>query len=77
MAVQKKRISMSKKHIRKNFWKNKVYWAGIKAFSLAKSLSTGNSKSFFVQQTSNIIYYIIKTWKSLGIILIDMNQRIR
>nr|YP_010260396.1 ribosomal protein L32 [Clematis fusca]YP_010441219.1 ribosomal protein L32 [Clematis huchouensis]AIZ57576.1 ribosomal protein L32 [Clematis fusca var. coreana]UIX55304.1 ribosomal protein L32 [Clematis fusca]UTD46623.1 ribosomal protein L32 [Clematis huchouensis] len=77
MAVQKKRISMSKKHIRQNFWKNKVYWAGIKAFSLAKSLSTGNSKSFFVQQTSNIIYYIIKTWKSLGIILIDMNQRIQ
>nr|YP_010893261.1 ribosomal protein L32 [Clematis apiifolia]WJW60516.1 ribosomal protein L32 [Clematis apiifolia]WJW63586.1 ribosomal protein L32 [Clematis tubulosa var. ichangensis]WLF86634.1 ribosomal protein L32 [Clematis apiifolia] len=74
MAIQKKRISMSKKHIRKNFWKNQVYWAGIKAFSLAKSLSTGNSKSFFVQQTSNILY---KTWKSLGIILIDMNQRIR
>nr|YP_010442950.1 ribosomal protein L32 [Clematis xiangguiensis]UTD47533.1 ribosomal protein L32 [Clematis patens]UTD48900.1 ribosomal protein L32 [Clematis xiangguiensis] len=59
MAVQKKRISLSKKHIRKNFLKNKVYWAGIKAFSLANSLSTGNSKSFFVQQTSNIIYYII------------------
>nr|YP_009671745.1 ribosomal protein L32 [Clematis trichotoma]YP_010441492.1 ribosomal protein L32 [Clematis lasiantha]YP_010441674.1 ribosomal protein L32 [Clematis ligusticifolia]YP_010442677.1 ribosomal protein L32 [Clematis virginiana]WJW63944.1 ribosomal protein L32 [Clematis heracleifolia]WJW64200.1 ribosomal protein L32 [Clematis tubulosa]WJW64655.1 ribosomal protein L32 [Clematis tubulosa var. ichangensis]QCX31112.1 ribosomal protein L32 [Clematis trichotoma]UTD46896.1 ribosomal protein L32 [Clemat len=32
MAIQKKRISMSKKHIRKNFWKNQVYWAGIKAF---------------------------------------------
>nr|YP_010442038.1 ribosomal protein L32 [Clematis lasiandra]UTD47897.1 ribosomal protein L32 [Clematis lasiandra] len=74
MAIQKKRISMSKKHIRKNFWKNQVYWAGIKAFSLAKYLSTGNSKTFFVQQTSNILY---KTWKSLGIILIDMNQRIR
>nr|YP_010893352.1 ribosomal protein L32 [Clematis gouriana]YP_010893806.1 ribosomal protein L32 [Clematis peterae]YP_010894079.1 ribosomal protein L32 [Clematis subumbellata]WJW60593.1 ribosomal protein L32 [Clematis gouriana]WJW61410.1 ribosomal protein L32 [Clematis peterae]WJW62005.1 ribosomal protein L32 [Clematis subumbellata]WLF86808.1 ribosomal protein L32 [Clematis subumbellata] len=74
MAIQKKRISMSKKHIRKNFLKNQVYWAGIKAFCLAKSLSTGNSKSFFVQQTSNILY---KTWKSLGIILIDMNQRIR
>lgn len=58
----------------------KMYWAEIKAFSLAKSLSTGNSKSFFVQQISNIIYliyFIIKTWKSLGIILIDMNQRIR
>nr|YP_010440315.1 ribosomal protein L32 [Clematis connata]UTD45719.1 ribosomal protein L32 [Clematis connata] len=40
----------------KIFGKIKVYWAGIKAFSLAKSLSTGNSKSFFVQQTSNILY---------------------
>nr|YP_010046908.1 ribosomal protein L32 [Coptis japonica]QPJ79161.1 ribosomal protein L32 [Coptis japonica] len=53
MAVPKKRTSMSKKRIRKNFWKNKAYWAAIKAFSLAKSLSTGNSKSFFVPQTSN------------------------
>lgn len=59
MAVQKKRISMFKKHIRKKIF-GKMYWAEIKAFSLAKSLSTGNSKSFFVQQTSNIvIYYII------------------
>nr|YP_010440680.1 ribosomal protein L32 [Clematis drummondii]UTD46084.1 ribosomal protein L32 [Clematis drummondii] len=32
MAIQKKRISMSKKHIRQNFLKNQVYWAGIKAF---------------------------------------------
>nr|YP_009486259.1 ribosomal protein L32 [Coptis quinquesecta]AWB12402.1 ribosomal protein L32 [Coptis quinquesecta]QPJ79334.1 ribosomal protein L32 [Coptis quinquesecta] len=53
MAVPKKRTSMSKKRIRKNFWKNKAYWTAIKAFSLAKSLSTGNSKSFFVRQTSN------------------------
>nr|YP_009521703.1 ribosomalproteinL32 [Clematis alternata]AXP85463.1 ribosomalproteinL32 [Clematis alternata]AYA51892.1 ribosomalproteinL32 [Clematis alternata] len=68
MAVQKKHISMSKKHIRKNFWKNKVYWAGIKAFSLAKSLSTGNSKSFFVQQTSNILYNkdLEKSWNNLN-----------
>nr|YP_009524811.1 ribosomal protein L32 [Macleaya microcarpa]QKX48901.1 ribosomal protein L32 [Macleaya cordata]AXR90973.1 ribosomal protein L32 [Macleaya microcarpa]AXR91058.1 ribosomal protein L32 [Macleaya microcarpa]AXR91142.1 ribosomal protein L32 [Macleaya microcarpa]AXR91227.1 ribosomal protein L32 [Macleaya microcarpa] len=53
MAVPKKRTSISKKRIRKNIWKRKGYWAAIKAFSLAKSLSTGNSKSFFVQQTSN------------------------
>lgn len=52
MAVPKKRTSISKKRIRKNFWKNKAYWATIKAFSLAKSLSTGNSKSFFVRQTN-------------------------
>nr|WEY05458.1 ribosomal protein L32 [Saxifraga sp. 'guangxi2'] len=48
MAVPKKRTSMSKKRIRKNYWKNKGYWAALKAFSLSKSLSTGNSKSFFV-----------------------------
>nr|YP_010380899.1 ribosomal protein L32 [Ranunculus yunnanensis]YP_010443127.1 ribosomal protein L32 [Ranunculus membranaceus]UDH59955.1 ribosomal protein L32 [Ranunculus yunnanensis]UTE81375.1 ribosomal protein L32 [Ranunculus membranaceus] len=51
MAVPKKRTSISKKRIRKNFWKNKASWAAIKAFSLAKSLSTGNSKSFFLRQT--------------------------
>nr|QWV60976.1 ribosomal protein L32 [Syringodium isoetifolium] len=50
MAVPKKRTSMSKKRIRKNIWKKKGYLYAIKAFSLAKSISTGNSKSFFVQQ---------------------------
>nr|YP_010983337.1 ribosomal protein L32 [Cornus multinervosa]YP_010983422.1 ribosomal protein L32 [Cornus capitata]WOK02828.1 ribosomal protein L32 [Cornus elliptica]WOK02913.1 ribosomal protein L32 [Cornus kousa]WOK02998.1 ribosomal protein L32 [Cornus hongkongensis subsp. ferruginea]WOK03084.1 ribosomal protein L32 [Cornus hongkongensis subsp. melanotricha]WOK03170.1 ribosomal protein L32 [Cornus hongkongensis subsp. tonkinensis]WOK03256.1 ribosomal protein L32 [Cornus hongkongensis subsp. elegans]WOK03 len=52
MAVPKKRTSISKKRIRKNMWKKKGYWAALKAFSLAKSLSTGNSKSFFVRQTN-------------------------
>nr|YP_010140924.1 ribosomal protein L32 [Rubus xanthoneurus]QQK91084.1 ribosomal protein L32 [Rubus xanthoneurus] len=47
MAVPKKRTSSSKKRIRKNSWKGKGYWAALKAFSLAKSLSTGSSKSFF------------------------------
>nr|YP_010934309.1 ribosomal protein L32 [Pecteilis hawkesiana]WKV24883.1 ribosomal protein L32 [Pecteilis hawkesiana] len=50
MAVPKKRTSMSKKHIRKNLWKKKGYLAAVKAFSLAKSVSTGQSKSFFVAQ---------------------------
>nr|YP_009940836.1 ribosomal protein L32 [Bontia daphnoides]YP_009941271.1 ribosomal protein L32 [Diocirea violacea]YP_010810585.1 ribosomal protein L32 [Eremophila weldii]YP_010810757.1 ribosomal protein L32 [Diocirea acutifolia]YP_010810929.1 ribosomal protein L32 [Eremophila psilocalyx]YP_010812133.1 ribosomal protein L32 [Eremophila ciliata]YP_010812477.1 ribosomal protein L32 [Eremophila aureivisca]YP_010813079.1 ribosomal protein L32 [Eremophila caperata]YP_010813251.1 ribosomal protein L32 [Diocirea len=54
MAVPKKRTSASKKRIRKNFWKKKGYWAALKAFSLGKSISTGNSKSFFVQQTNKI-----------------------
>nr|YP_010977301.1 ribosomal protein L32 [Caroxylon orientale]WOA00443.1 ribosomal protein L32 [Caroxylon orientale] len=49
MAVPKKRTSIYKKRIRKNIWKKKGYWAALKAFSLAKSLSTGNSKSFFIQ----------------------------
>lgn len=53
MAVPKKRTSRSKKRIRKNIWKKKRYCAVLKAFSLAKSFSTGNSKSFFVQQIKN------------------------
>nr|YP_001542495.1 ribosomal protein L32 [Ceratophyllum demersum]YP_010892587.1 ribosomal protein L32 [Ceratophyllum submersum]ABQ81499.1 ribosomal protein L32 [Ceratophyllum demersum]CAJ0557096.1 ribosomal protein L32 [Ceratophyllum submersum]CAP62546.1 ribosomal protein L32 [Ceratophyllum demersum] len=53
MAVPKKRTSISKKRIRKNIWKRKGSSAALKAFSLAKSLSTGHSKSFFVRQTSN------------------------
>nr|WRM54198.1 ribosomal protein L32 [Thalia dealbata] len=52
MAVPKKRTSMSKKRIRRNIWKRKGYLAAVKAFSLAKSVSTGRSKSFFVQQTN-------------------------
>nr|YP_009536264.1 ribosomal protein L32 [Narcissus poeticus]AYM85147.1 ribosomal protein L32 [Narcissus poeticus]QVL29025.1 ribosomal protein L32 [Narcissus hybrid cultivar] len=55
MAVPKKRTSISKKRIRRNIWKKKVYLAAIKAFSLAKSVSTGDSKSFFVRQTSKKI----------------------
>nr|QZH79976.1 ribosomal protein L32 [Asarum pulchellum] len=51
MAVPKKRTSMSKKRIRRNIWKKGGYWAAEKALSLAKSISTGRSKSFFVRQT--------------------------
>nr|YP_010725004.1 ribosomal protein L32 [Witsenia maura]WDW32217.1 ribosomal protein L32 [Witsenia maura] len=53
MAVPKKRTSISKKRIRRNTWKKRGYFVAIKAFSLAKSISTRNSKSFFVRQTSN------------------------
>nr|YP_009319184.1 ribosomal protein L32 [Merianthera pulchra]APA18293.1 ribosomal protein L32 [Merianthera pulchra] len=56
MAVPKKRTSISKKHIRKNIWKKKAYFTALKAFSLAKSISTDNSKSFFVQQSNNQTY---------------------
>nr|WKF51244.1 ribosomal protein L32 [Iris zagrica] len=52
MAVPKKRTSISKKRIRRNIWKKRGYFAAVKAFSLAKSISTGNSKSFFARQTS-------------------------
>nr|QVX30960.1 ribosomal protein L32 [Dialium guineense] len=54
MAVPKKRTSISKKRIWKTIWKKKGYWAALKAFSLAKSLFTGNSKSFFVQQIQTL-----------------------
>nr|YP_009770215.1 ribosomal protein L32 [Storckiella pancheri]QIT00917.1 ribosomal protein L32 [Storckiella pancheri] len=54
MAVPKKRTSISKKRIRKTIWKKKGYWAALKAFSLAKSLFTGNSKSFFVHQIQTL-----------------------
>nr|QBE88770.1 ribosomal protein L32 [Hypertelis spergulacea] len=62
MAVPKKRTSLSKKRIRKTLWKKKGYWAALKAFSLAKSLSTGNSKSFVGQlfgrkRTNQILEY--------------------
>nr|QJS34816.1 50S ribosomal protein L32 [Gagea triflora]UIB41437.1 ribosomal protein L32 [Lloydia tibetica] len=55
MAVPKKRTSRSKKRIRRNIWKKKGYLTAVKALSLALSVSTGHSKSFFVQQTSNKI----------------------
>lgn len=47
MAVPKKRTSISKKRIRRNIWKKRGYWEAKRAFSLAKSISTGRSKSFF------------------------------
>nr|YP_010920082.1 ribosomal protein L32 [Phebalium clavatum]YP_010920169.1 ribosomal protein L32 [Phebalium elegans]WAJ52566.1 ribosomal protein L32 [Phebalium clavatum]WAJ52653.1 ribosomal protein L32 [Phebalium elegans] len=50
MAVPKKRTSILKKRIRKNIWKNGGGWAALKGVSLAKSLSTGNSKRFFGKQ---------------------------
>ncbi|KAM7477320.1 hypothetical protein LguiA_025533 [Lonicera macranthoides] len=48
MVVPKKCTSRSKNRIHKNIWKGKGYWFTLKpALSLGKSLSTGNSKSFF------------------------------
>nr|YP_009512391.1 ribosomal protein L32 [Stylosanthes viscosa]AXJ91828.1 ribosomal protein L32 [Stylosanthes viscosa] len=48
MAVPKKRTSRSKKRIRKTLWKGRGFWTALKAYSLGLSISTGNSKSFFV-----------------------------
>ena len=53
MGVPKKRTSISKKRIRKNIWKRKGYWAALKAFSLGKSISTENSKSFCMPQKNS------------------------
>nr|YP_009867473.1 ribosomal protein L32 [Campylium stellatum]QKG04665.1 ribosomal protein L32 [Campylium stellatum] len=47
MAVPKKRTSKSKKKIRETIWKEKANQARLKAFSLAQSILTGRSKSFY------------------------------
>lgn len=47
MAVPKKRTSKSKKKIRETIWKEKANQASLKAFSLAQSILTGRSKSFY------------------------------
>lgn len=52
MGVPKKRTSISKKRIRKNIWKQKGYWAALKAVSLGKSISTGNSKTFCAKKNN-------------------------
>nr|YP_009667942.1 ribosomal protein L32 [Radula japonica]QCW58717.1 ribosomal protein L32 [Radula japonica] len=52
MAVPKKRTSKSKTKIRRNLWKEKAKEKSLKAMSLAKSILTNRSKSF---------YYEIKT----------------
>nr|AYP34981.1 ribosomal protein L32 [Strelitzia caudata]AYP35052.1 ribosomal protein L32 [Strelitzia reginae] len=64
MAVPKKRTSRSKKLIRKNIWKKKGYLAAVKAFSLAKSISTECSKQkvFLCNKQTN--KQIIKSWNN-------------
>nr|YP_010033357.1 ribosomal protein L32 [Diplophyllum taxifolium]QOW40280.1 ribosomal protein L32 [Diplophyllum taxifolium] len=47
MAVPKKRTSKSKTKIRRSIWKNKANEIALKAFSLAKSILTNRSKSFY------------------------------
>ncbi|RAL52729.1 unnamed protein product [Cuscuta campestris] len=52
-AVPKKRRSRSKSRIRRNIWKGKARIAAAKAYSLARSIATGNSKSFLVISKSS------------------------
>nr|YP_009549406.1 ribosomal protein L32 [Scoliosorus ensiformis]AYW16555.1 ribosomal protein L32 [Scoliosorus ensiformis] len=47
MAVPKKRISGSKKRIRRFVWKLKSLDKSLRSFSLAKSVLSGRSKSFY------------------------------
>nr|YP_009668272.1 ribosomal protein L32 [Bazzania praerupta]QCW59047.1 ribosomal protein L32 [Bazzania praerupta] len=47
MAVPKKRTSRSKTKIRRSFWQNKAKKIALEAFSLAKSILTNRSKSFY------------------------------
>nr|YP_010981857.1 ribosomal protein L32 [Lygodium flexuosum]YP_010981947.1 ribosomal protein L32 [Lygodium merrillii]UYS92509.1 ribosomal protein L32 [Lygodium flexuosum]UYS92599.1 ribosomal protein L32 [Lygodium merrillii] len=47
MAVPKKRTSKSKKKIRNQVWKGKSIEEALKASSLARSVLTGRSKSFY------------------------------
>lgn len=55
MAVPKKRTSKSKTKIRKSAWKVKAYQAASKAFSLAKSVLTNRSKSFYYAINEELI----------------------
>nr|YP_009424170.1 ribosomal protein L32 [Schizaea pectinata]YP_009424181.1 ribosomal protein L32 [Schizaea pectinata]APT66115.1 ribosomal protein L32 [Schizaea pectinata]APT66116.1 ribosomal protein L32 [Schizaea pectinata] len=56
MAVPKKRTSRSRKKIRNHVWKTKVVKQASKAFSLAKSVLTGCSKSFYYAMTGDRLF---------------------
>nr|UAT96765.1 ribosomal protein L32 [Elaphoglossum marginatum var. marginatum] len=47
MAVPKKRTSGSKRKIRNRAWRNRPTKVALTAFSLAQSVLTGRSKSFY------------------------------
>nr|YP_010881305.1 ribosomal protein L32 [Fossombronia foveolata]WIA67258.1 ribosomal protein L32 [Fossombronia foveolata] len=47
MAVPKKRTSKSKTRIRKSIWKGKANKEALRALSLAESVLTSRSKSFY------------------------------
>nr|YP_009531986.1 ribosomal protein L32 [Hymenophyllum holochilum]AXZ97031.1 ribosomal protein L32 [Hymenophyllum holochilum] len=53
MAVPKKRTSRSKKRIRNHVWKSKINKIASRAFSLAQSILTGRSKSFYYIVTND------------------------
>nr|YP_007026184.1 ribosomal protein L32 [Apopellia endiviifolia]AFU88894.1 ribosomal protein L32 [Apopellia endiviifolia]WIA67777.1 ribosomal protein L32 [Apopellia endiviifolia]WKW94986.1 ribosomal protein L32 [Apopellia endiviifolia] len=47
MAVPKKRTSKTKTRIRRSIWRDKANKTSLKAFSLAKSILTNRSRSFY------------------------------
>ena len=55
MAVPKKRTSKSRTKIRKSAWKVKANKVSSKAFSLAKSVLTNRSKSFYYAINDKLI----------------------
>uniref|UniRef100_A0AAT9USY6 Large ribosomal subunit protein bL32c n=1 Tax=Pallavicinia longispina TaxID=280536 RepID=A0AAT9USY6_9MARC len=52
MAVPKKHTSKSKTKIRKSVWKEKANKVAFRALSLAKSILTNHSKSFYYTMNS-------------------------
>nr|YP_010399944.1 ribosomal protein L32 [Nowellia curvifolia]UQM88710.1 ribosomal protein L32 [Nowellia curvifolia] len=55
MAVPKKRTSKSKTKIRRSIWKDKANTIALKAFSLAKSILTNRSKSFYYATNQKLV----------------------
>nr|YP_010194442.1 ribosomal protein L32 [Pallavicinia lyellii]QZZ24717.1 ribosomal protein L32 [Pallavicinia lyellii]QZZ24801.1 ribosomal protein L32 [Pallavicinia lyellii] len=53
MAVPKKHTSKSKTKIRKSVWKDKANKVALRALSLAKSILTNRSKSFYYAVNSS------------------------
>uniref|UniRef100_UPI00315D24AC ribosomal protein L32 n=1 Tax=Schoenoplectus tabernaemontani TaxID=316508 RepID=UPI00315D24AC len=67
---------MSKKRIRRNIWRKKGYFTAVKASSLAKSLSIGNSKSFLKQKPNKRVFgFSVFLQQSIPLINIDSNYR--
>nr|YP_010958462.1 ribosomal protein L32 [Vandenboschia auriculata]ALO81786.1 ribosomal protein L32 [Vandenboschia auriculata] len=60
MAVPKKRTSRLKKKIHHRIWKSKTDKIALRAFSLAQSILTGRSKSFYYIITNKKIDEPIK-----------------
>ncbi|CAM6031797.1 unnamed protein product [Sphagnum tenellum] len=55
MAVPKKRTSKSKTKIRRSIWRDKAKTIALKAFSLAKSILTNRSKSFYYEINRKLV----------------------
>nr|YP_010502688.1 ribosomal protein L32 [Eutreptiella eupharyngea]YP_010502756.1 ribosomal protein L32 [Eutreptiella eupharyngea]UXD06284.1 ribosomal protein L32 [Eutreptiella eupharyngea]UXD06352.1 ribosomal protein L32 [Eutreptiella eupharyngea] len=54
MAVPKKKMSKSRKNMRKSVWKQKASKQATLALSLAKAVLSGNSKGFLYLSSDNL-----------------------